>query len=63
MVSDRFKEVSLAQTAPRASHLSEQGPAAVCRMMLLPGPGGGSLQISYKSFTASYLFLKKQAVS
>lgn len=38
MISDSFKEVYLAQTAPRASHLSKQGPAAICRMMLLLRP-------------------------
>lgn len=37
MISDRFKEVYLAQAAPRASHLSEQRPTAVCHKMLLPG--------------------------
>lgn len=49
MISDLFKEVYLAQTAPSASHLSEQGPAVICRMMLLPGQGvvADFLQIIY----------------
>jgi len=39
MISSHFKEVYLAQTTPRASHLSEQGPIAVCHMMVLLGWG------------------------
>lgn len=57
---DDFKEVYLPQTAPRTSHGSEQGPTmshdAVC------WGEGGKLQISYKSFTASNLFLKEKDV-
>lgn len=40
VISDHFKEVYLAQTSPRASHLTERRPAAIWCTMLLLGRGG-----------------------